>query len=214
MIFFLASWPPPTYETLVKSFRKYEGEKKQPAKPTKPDCRGANFRELCNLDSDTVHKLLEKVEAEEMSLSSLNAECKRLKKMRQLKETFASEVGASSWDESASKYPRFATEENLECYLSTTKLSGPVLAAFQQFCRRAIISEASVSLGSNSQSVSQVLTQTIEGKEYHSIHRKLLPKDLKYSHIAETLPQNLGFPVILGSFCGRISDEVLILIQL
>ena len=94
MIFFLASLPPPTYETLLKIFRKYKGEKKQPAKPTKPDCRGANFRELRNLDSNTVHNLLEKVEAEEMSLSSLNAECKRLKKMRQLKETIASEVGA------------------------------------------------------------------------------------------------------------------------
>ena len=141
MIFFLASLPPLTYETLLKIFRKYEGEKKQPAKPTKPDCRGgANFRELLNLDSATVHNLLEKVEAEEMSLSSLNAECKRLKKMRRLKETFASEVGASSWEESASKYPHFATEENLERYLSTTKISGPVLAAFQQFCRRASVS--------------------------------------------------------------------------
>ena len=62
--------------------------------------------------------------------------------------------------------------------------------------------------------MSQVLTQTIEGKEYHSIHLKVLPEDLTYSHIAETLPQNPGFPVMLGSFCGQISDEVLILIQL
>ena len=120
--------------------------------------------------------------------------------MRQLKETFASEVGASSWKESASKYSRFATEENLEHYLSTTKLSGPVLTAFQQFCRRAIISEVSVSLGSNSQSVSQDTGThtTTEGNVYHNIH------------LAETLPQNPGFSVILGSFCGRINDEVLI----
>ena len=104
--------------------------------------------------------------------------------MRQLKETFASEVGASSWEESASKYPRFATEEYLERYLSTTKISGPVLAAFQQFCRRASVSVTRKQLPV----CAQVLTQTIEGKEYNNIHLKLLPEDLTYSHIAETLP--------------------------
>ena len=209
MIFSLASLPSSTYEILLKIFRRYEGEKKQPAKPTKPDCRGANFRELRNLDDETVHNLLKKVEEEEIPLSSLNAECKRLKKMKKLKESFTSEVGASSWEEAASKYPSFATEQNLERYLSSSKLSGPVLAAFQQFCRRAITSQVPVTLGSSSQSMLQVLTQTMEGKEYHSIHIKLPPADLTYGDMAAILPQNPGFPLILGSFCGRTTDEVI-----
>ena len=110
MILSLASLPSPTYELLLKIFRKYEKEKKQSGKPTKPDCRGANFRELRNLDNETVHSLLLKVEAEKMPLSALNTECKRVKKMRKLKETFANEVGVGSWEEASTNFPSFATE--------------------------------------------------------------------------------------------------------
>ena len=110
------------------------------------------------------------MEAEEIPLSSLNAECKRLKNMRKLKESFTNEVGATSWEEATSKYPSFATEQNLERYLSSSKLSGPVLAAFQQFCRRAVTSQVPLTPRNNSQSVLQILTQTMEGKEYHSVH--------------------------------------------
>lgn len=148
------------------------------------------------------------MEAEEIPLSSLNAECKRLKNMRKLKESFTNEVGATSWEEATSKYPSFATEQNLERYLSSSKLSGPVLAAFQQFCRRAVTSQVPLTPRNNSQSVLQILTQTMEGKEYHSVHIKLPPPDLTYGNIADILPQNPGFPLIVGSFCGRTTNDV------
>ena len=208
MILSLASLPSPTYELLLKIFRKYEKEKKQSGKPTKPDCRGANFRELRNLDNATVHNLLSKVEAEEMSLSALNSECKKVKKMRKLKESFAKEVGAGSWEEASTNYPSFATEQNLERYLSSSKLSGPVLAAFQQFCRRAVTSQVAVAPEGHTQSVSQVLSQTVEGKEYHSVHIKLPPADLTYGDVADVLPQTPGFSLVLGRFCGRSPNEV------
>lgn len=208
MILSLASLPSPTYELLLKIFRKYENEKKQSGKPTKPDCRGANFRELRNLDNETVHNLLSKVEAEEMPLSALNTESKRVKKMRKLKESFANEVGVGSWEEASTKFPSFATEQNLERYLSSSKLSGPVLAAFEQFCKRAITSQVAVTPESHTKSVSQVLTQTVEGKEYHSVHIKLPPVDLTYGDVADILPQTPGFSLVLGRFCGRSPNEV------
>ena len=69
----------------------------------------------------------------------MNTECKRVKKMRKLKGSFASEVGVGSWEEAFTKFPSFATKQNLEHYLSSSKLSGPA------FCKRAITSVASSS---------------------------------------------------------------------
>ena len=125
--------------------------------------------------------------------------------MRKLKDSFTNEVDASSWEEATSKNPSFA--QNLEHYLSS-KLSGPVLAAFQQFCRRATISQVPLTPRNNSQSVLQILIQTLKGKEYHSIQIKLAPADLTYGDITEILPQNSGFPLILGSFHGCATNEV------
>ena len=74
----------------------------------------ANFRELRNLDDETVSTLLEQVEDEEFSLSHLNKTCKRLKKISKLKQQFAKKVGVTSWEEAEQQYPLFATEAALE----------------------------------------------------------------------------------------------------
>ena len=108
MIFSLALLPSPT--CILKIFRRYEEEKKQ--SPTKPDCRGANFRDVRNVDDKTCSSQPSRESGSRRDTSeflAVNAECKRLKMMRKLKESFASEVGVSSWKEAASKYPSFAS---------------------------------------------------------------------------------------------------------
>ena len=131
MILFLASLPSASYASLQRVYyRKYE-EEKTATKHAKPDCRESNFRELSNLDKQTVSSLLQQVLAGEMQLNELNQECKRMKSLAKLKEAFKTEVGEHSWEEAVDKYPDYATEENLTRFSKARKLEGPTLLAFQ-----------------------------------------------------------------------------------
>lgn len=173
----------------------------------KPDCRGSNFRELRNLDSSTVHSLLVKVRDGHLSLNFLNKECKRVKRMLKLKQVFASEVGANSWEQAAQAYPRHATEAALERFLAPAKLSGPTLTAFQQYCSRAVRTAATAPPPAGCCST-QTVEVTQNGSTYYGTHLALLPEEITYQEITTHLPQFTGFTLVFMRLSGHSSQKV------
>ena len=210
MIFHLAALPKQTYDTLLRIFDQFESSKLQTKKKAasnyKPDCPGANFRELRNLDETVVSTLLEQVEDEEFSLSHLNKTCKRLKKIAKLKQQFAKEVGVTSWEEAEQQYPLFATEAALERFVKAPKLAGPVLAAFQQYCSRAIRSTTAAPL--DGCQGAQSIELTVDGGSYLGVHLTMAPEELTFQNLTTLLPQFPGCPLIIMRVAGRSEQEV------
>jgi len=182
MIFLLAGLPKESYKILLEIFRSFEYRvaNKKHSSQSKPTCRGSNFRELCNLDNDTVQALLVRVCDGNILLRHLNQECKKIKRLQKLKQAFATEVGEDSWEKAMHKYPRYATEAALERFLVVPKLAGSILTAFQQYCSRAIRTAATAAPPEGCQS-SQCLELSVNGSTYFGIHLALSPEDITYS---------------------------------
>lgn len=209
MIFLLAGLPKESYKLLLEIFCSFENRvtnKKNPSSQSKPNCRGSNFRELRNLDDDTVHALLLRVRDDDLTLSRLNQECKKVKRLQKLKQSFASEVGEESWEEAMNKYPRYATEAALERFLAAPKLAGSILSAFQQYCSRAIRT-ATTAPPEGCQSL-QGVELSINGSTYFGTHLALSPEDITYQGIATFLPQCSGFPLVIMRLAGHSEQEV------
>ena len=210
MVFYLASLPTETYKIVIRIFEMYENSRmsgsKKRSSQYKPDCPGANFRELRSLDSHTVSTLLTEVENEELSLSHLNKACKKIKKMLKLKQQFAKEVGVKSWEEAEQQYPRFASESALERFASAPKLAGPILAAFQQYCSRTI--RAATTAPFDSCQATQSIELTVDGRSYHGMHLAMAPEDLTFQGLTTLLPQFPGFPLVIMRLSGRSDQEV------
>ncbi len=194
MLFLLAALPNDTYKVLLDVFATFEGAKKSMSH-SKPDCKASNFRELRNLDDGTVHTLLERVQQGTLPLNRLNQECKEIKKLNRLKAEFAKEVGASSWEEAAEKYPRFTGVDALQPFMTATRLVGPSKTAFQQFCKRAIQSSAVTAPSDHPQS--QSICKEVGGNILHAIYLRSSPADVTFQEIATLLPQFGGFPLIV-----------------
>ena len=210
MIFHLAALPKQTYDTLLQIFDEFESSKLQVKKKSafsyKPDCPGSNFRELRNLDDETVCTLLEQVRDEELPLSHLNKTCKRLKKISKLKQQFAQEVGVKSWEEAEEQYPLFATEAALERFVKAPKLAGPVLAAFQQYCSRAIRSTTAAPLDSCQSA--QSIEVTVDGGSYLGVHLPMAPEELTFQNLTTLLPHFPGCSLIIMRVAGCSEQEV------
>ena len=84
-----------------------------------------------------------------------------------------------SWEEAEQKYPRFANEAALERFVSAPKLAGPILAAFQQFCSRAIRAATASQLDSSEGTQSVQLS--VDGGSYHGVHLAMAPEDSRPS---------------------------------
>ncbi len=209
MIFLLAGLPKESYTLLLEIFISYEqsiNSKKYQTAQSKPDCRGSNFRELRNLDSASVSTLLAQVRDGEIALSHLNKECKKIKRTEKLKHMFATEVGVESWEQAVHKFPRHATDAALERFIAAPKLAGPVLAAFQQYCSRAIrMATSAPPEGCRS---SQGVELTIGGSTYCGIHLALTPDDITYQGIVTVIPQCSGFPLVIMHLSGHTDEEV------
>ena len=209
MIFLLASLPKESYNTLLKIFENYEHSRagnKKSTSASKHDCRGSNFRELRGLNSDIVHNLLVQVCNGEISLSHLNKECKRRKRLQKLKEAFANEVGEESWEQASHKYPRYATEAALERFVEAPRLTGPILTAFQQYCSRAI--RTSTSAPPKECESSQCVELTVQGSTYFGIHLVLAPENVTYQGMATFIPQFSGFPLVIMRVAGHSEQKV------
>lgn len=209
MIFLLAGLPKESYKILLEIFHSFEcrvANKKHSSQST-PTCRGSNFRELRNLNNDTVQALLVRVCDGDIPLRHLNQECKKNKRLQKLKQAFATEVGEDSWEKAMHKYPRYATEAALERFLAVPKLAGSILTAFQQYCSRAIRTAATAAPPEGCQS-SQCLELSVNGSTYFGIHLALSPEDITYQGMATFIPQFTGFPLIIMRLAGHSKQEV------
>lgn len=211
MVYLLAGLPSESYKILREIFEKYEqGSKlntKKPGTQAKPDCRGSNFRELRNLDNSAVHALLVRVRDGDLPLSQLSKEAKQKKQMHKLKQTFACEVGAESWEQATQAYPHYATEAGLMRFLTAPKLTGPTLVAFQQYCSRAVRTAASAPPPQGCRS-SQAVEITVNSAVYYGIHLAFPPEDITYQEIAAHLPQFTGFPLVFMRLAGLTDQKV------
>ena len=140
MIFFLASLPVATYNTLQDIFKMYEDEyltksKNKKGQAVKPDCKGSNFRGLRNLEEDMVDELLKQVHNQSLPIQKLNTRCHEIKRIRELKKKFVDLVGLSTWEEAQAQFPEFATEDKIkEKFISLSKDIQPLV----EYCQKAM----------------------------------------------------------------------------
>ena len=119
-VFFLASLPKETFTVAKQVFELYSmGEiKGQSAKRgtlgKKIDLKGSNFKHARGLDMTLVHQLLCEVASQEKSIAEMTAECVKVKRLRDLQQSFMLQTGSSSWEEATSKYPAHTTPEALD----------------------------------------------------------------------------------------------------
>ena len=69
------------------------------------------------LDTPTIHQLLCEVVSEEKSIPEMTAECIKIKRMRDVQQSFILQTGSSSWEEATLKYPAHTTPEALDEFL-------------------------------------------------------------------------------------------------
>jgi len=122
-VFFLASLPKETFTVAEKVFNLFStGQLKgQSAKRgtlgRKLDLKGSNFKHVQGLDTPTIHQLLCEVVSEEKSIPEMTAECIRIKRMRDVQQSFILQTGSSSWEAATLKYPAHTTPEVLDEFL-------------------------------------------------------------------------------------------------
>ena len=140
-----------------------------------------------------------------ITLNELNSECKRLKRITQLKQIFAAEVGVESWEEAMDVYPHHATEAALQRFLSAPKLTGPCLAAFQQHCRKALQSSAPRPQLQGCHSL-QSIEETINGVTFYCFHLAMSPAEMTYQGVTAILPNFSGIVAAVVRF-DLLSDQ-------
>ncbi len=83
----------------------------------KLNLKGSNFKNARGLEVAMVHELLSEMASGEMSLAEMTAECNKVKRLRDLQQSFVDQTGSVSWEEATSKYPAYTTSEALDEFL-------------------------------------------------------------------------------------------------
>ena len=83
----------------------------------KLDLKGSNFKHARGLDTALFHQLLSEVASTEKSVAEMTAECVKVKRLRDVQQSFMLQTGSSSWEEATSKYPSHTTPEALDEFL-------------------------------------------------------------------------------------------------
>ena len=79
--------------------------------------RGCLFRGLRNLREDVVYDILCKVKCREVQITSLNSECKKIKKMVALRKAFCKSVGVECWENAVEDFPSYTSTEITDKFL-------------------------------------------------------------------------------------------------
>ena len=122
-VFFLASLPKETFTVAEKVFSLFStGQiKGQSAKRGTMgrmlDLKGSNFKHVRGLDTPTIYQLLCEVVAQDKSISEMTTECIKIKRMRDVQQSFIIQTGSSSWEEATMNYPAHTTPEALDEFL-------------------------------------------------------------------------------------------------
>lgn len=147
MIFFLASLPEEEYDIVKEIFGLFESCEIKDQKlsrsqrgsliNSKLDCKGVNFKPCRGLGSKMRKELLEKIRDGELSFFELNASCKYIKKMTNVKTNFMRYMNISSWELAKETYPDHTTKEKLEPFMEMSFKDNNMPPLFQAFCKQA-----------------------------------------------------------------------------
>ena len=85
------------YRKILDCFQKHETDNKRSKKPMK--CTVSTFKELRGLTDVDADYVMEKFINEEISVSKINQEAKKLKQMKEVQQQVISALALESWDE-------------------------------------------------------------------------------------------------------------------
>lgn len=128
-IFFLASLPNDVYIVVEKVFTLFsqcqlKGQKsKRGGLGKQLDLKGNNFKPLRGLEYDVVKDILEEVAEGKKTLAEMSAYCGKVKKLRNIQQSFMEIVGVTKWDEATEKFPSFCSSQALDEFTITPNFS-------------------------------------------------------------------------------------------
>ena len=123
-----------------------------------------------------------------------------------MKKAFAMEVGVSSWEEAVESYPLCATENEMSRYIQLS--SKPVLTAFQQFCRKTVLSADSAQETQSPPDHEQIECE-VDSIVYHTINLALTPDKVTYQEVAALVVNSFtGFETIIIEFSLLSKEQV------
>ncbi|XP_064398767.1 uncharacterized protein LOC135345276 isoform X2 [Halichondria panicea] len=106
-------------------------------KYSKISCKGVNFKPLRGLEEEERRNLLQEVQCGELSLKDLSQKCKVIKKMKEIKLAFITQLDIGSWEEALQLYPTHTSDENLAQFTSLYFKKSNVPQTFCSFCTQA-----------------------------------------------------------------------------
>ena len=71
----------------------------------------STLKNMRGLNSEMAEEVLESVVDMELSIQEMVTECKEIKRLRDIQDSFVKETGSSSWEDAEQKFPAFATTE-------------------------------------------------------------------------------------------------------
>ena len=161
-----------------------------------------------------------------LRLNELNRECKKIKKMTKVKQTFAKELGVEHWEDAVEAYPQYADERYClipKCFTiiqhlfysalqrfvpSTSNLSGSALAALQQYCRKAMQSTAGSSVPANCPEETQVVKVTNQNGPVFGFNLAMKPMDITYHKISSMILNFPGLQAVIFKFDSFFDQQV------
>lgn len=147
MMFYLSSLPEDTFVILSKIFEMFSDadlkgqhvpRSKKGTTAKLPDLKGSQFKCLRNIEKDMVHTLLEEVSERKMSMKELSSECASIKLINKVQAAFVKGTNCTDWEDAVSKFPSFATAEQLEPYKNLDFSGSTLPKQFLSFCQRAL----------------------------------------------------------------------------
>ena len=142
MIFFLSSLPCDTYNIVSKIFKAHaEGKLKDQVIPrskkgikSMPDLKGSTFKVFRGLDFSVLHRLLQEVMDNNLSIKEAVVQCSDVKSIQKIQQGFIRAMNMQSWDEATEKYPQHTTSEALEPFKHLDFSGHKLPQQFLQFC--------------------------------------------------------------------------------
>ena len=203
LIFFLAGLEKENYLKISQIFQMYEAGKltklPQVLLSGRADCAPSNFKGLRGLSDDIVSDLLSKIISKELDLKNLNAECKKIKDMRNMKKEFVKQTGMMSWSEAKEKFKYYTSDDKLQAFVGKAFNSkNEPSSDFLTYCRKAVVScQQSVVDGDP---MSTIVVHKIGEVTVRCILFDLSKStDLTYSNLCNCVPGFPGFSLIFAT---------------
>lgn len=87
------------------------------------DLKGNNFKPLRGLEHDVVKNIVGEVAEGKKTLAEMAAYCVKVKKLKNIQQSFMEEVGVTNWDEATERFPSFCESQALDEFTTTPNFS-------------------------------------------------------------------------------------------